>query len=143
MNWGKAIILTFVLFAGFIGGMVFLMSRQRIDLVRDDYYQDELAFQQHINRVERAARLQKPVAMTYEPTQQQLALVLPQNLRRGEITFYRPSDRRQDFRLNIAQSPQSRRVVSTASLAKGYWRVQVAWSDGQQDYYAEDELFIQ
>ena len=51
MNWGKAIVLTFVLFAGFIGFMVFWMHRERVDLVRDDYCQTEVVYQKQIDRM--------------------------------------------------------------------------------------------
>ncbi|GAA4406872.1 hypothetical protein GCM10023187_26850 [Nibrella viscosa] len=143
MNWGKTIILTFILFAGFIGGMVTLMSRQRIDLVRDDYYQDEIQYQRQIERVSNTARLKTPVTMVYQPEQQQVAFVLPDTMRKGEITFYRPSDRRQDFRVPIRPTRTSRQVVSTAFLQKGRWRVQLNWTDGRSEYYAEQEVYIQ
>jgi len=143
MNWGKSIVLVFILFAGFIGSMVFWMSRQRVDLVRDDYYQDELAYQQQIHRLSNTARLSNPFDMTYEPSRQQVAFVLPQSLRKGEITFYRPADRQQDFRLTIPADHGNRQLVSTARLAKGYWKVQFAWNDGTREFFSEQELFIQ
>jgi hypothetical protein len=143
MNWGTSIVVTFILFAGFIGGMVFLMSRQQVDLVRDDYYQDEIAYQRHINRLARTTLLTNPVTMTYEPTAQQVTIVLPDSLQKGEVTFYRPSDRRQDMRVNIKRNPQHAQRISTEKLAKGYWKVQLNWSDGQLDYFKEESLFIQ
>ena len=81
MNWGKAIVLTFVLFAGFIGIMVFWMHRERIDLVRDDYYQTEIGYQQQIDRMTNA-RHKKPMDMTYQATTQQLTVALPATLRK-------------------------------------------------------------
>ncbi|AQG78915.1 FixH family protein [Spirosoma montaniterrae] len=144
MNWGKAITLTFIAFAGFIGTMVYWMCQQRVDLVRDDYYQSELAHQKHIDRVSNAARLTNLVNMTYLETEQQLAFALPTSLRRGTITFYRPADRQQDFRVSIpnAQTTSRRTLVPTSKLARGHWRVQISWTDGQRDYYTENEVFL-
>ncbi len=146
MNWGKAIVLTFVLFAGFIGTLVYQMSRQQVDLVREDYYQDEIAYQKHIDRVENTTRFNQSIAMTYLADSQQVAFVLPASLRQGSITFYRPGDRKQDFRVPVSNSsalPKNRReVVSTRQLARGHWRVQFTWTDGQREYYTEDELFL-
>lgn len=141
MNWGKAIILVFVLFVGFIGTMVVQMTRQRVDLVSDTYYQNEIDFQQHIDRVTNA-RLNPSVTMTYQSDQQQVVFVLPTNLQKGEITFYRPGDRRQDFRVIIPAQHPIRQVVPTKSLAKGNWRVQFTWSDGQRAYYKEEQIFL-
>ena len=142
MNWGKSIVVTFILFAGFIGSMVFLMSRQRVDLVRDDYYQDELNFQRQINRINNAATWNTDTAITYRPQWQQVIVKLPASIRKGNVTFYRPADRRLDVTVPIADHAPNGQVVSTASLAKGYWRIQVTWSDGEQEYYAEKELFL-
>jgi len=142
MNWGKSIVLVFIVFAGFIGTMVYLMTRQKIDLVRDDYYQDEIAYQQHIDRLNRTGTNKTLFAMTYQPDQQQVSFVLPDSLQKATITFYRPADRRADFNIVVKQPHPIRKTVSTAKMAKGYWRVQLAWSDGRRDYYKENELFI-
>lgn len=146
MNWGKAIILVFVLFAGFIGTMVYQMTRQRVDLVSDNYYQNEIDFQQQIDRVTNARRgLVQPnssVTMTYQSDQQQIVFVLPSALRKGEIKFYRPGDREKDFRVNIPAEHPIRQVIPTQSMAKGNWRVQFTWSDGQREYYKEEQFFL-
>ncbi len=142
MNWGKSIVLVFIAFAGFIGTMVYLMTRERIDLVRDDYYQDEIAYQQHIDRVNRTSTNKALFAMTYQSDQQQVSFVLPDSLQKATITFYRPADRLADFNVEVASPNPVRKTVSTAKMAKGYWRVQLAWSDGRRDYYKENDLFI-
>lgn len=156
MNWGKAIILVFVLFAGFIGTMVYRMTRQRIDLVSDNYYQNEIDFQQHIDRVTNTRRFHtgrihagdefthtnSSTTMTYQADQQQIIVVLPSALQKGEINFYRPSDRQQDFRLTIPAEHPVRQVIPTEKLAKGNWRVQFTWSDGQREYYKEEQIFL-
>ncbi|MCY7352421.1 MAG: FixH family protein [Cytophagaceae bacterium] len=141
MNWGKSIVLVFIVFAGFIGFMIYRMCRQRVDLVRDDYYQTEIAYQQQINRLVNASQ-KKPLDMTYHADVQQIAFVLPTTLHRGVIYFYRPSDRAQDFNLRIPDIHPARQVVSTAKLARGFWRVQLTWSDGQRDYYTEQDVYL-
>jgi len=141
MNWGQAIVLTFILFAGFIGVMVFRMSRQRVDLVRDDYYQTEIAFQQHIDQVTNAKK-NPAVGINYQSDHKQVAFTLPASLSKGQILFYRPSDRRQDFNVSIPANHPHQQTVSTAALHKGFWRVQLTWSDGQREYYTEQDLFL-
>ncbi|RAJ95865.1 hypothetical protein LX87_03615 [Larkinella arboricola] len=140
MNWGKAIILIYIVFAGFIGSMVYLMCRQRVDLVRDDYYQTELAYQQQINRMARTAQLAQSPAIRFDADQQVLHITrAAQTLANGKLTFYRPSDRRQD-RVVTLQPDQT--TVSTASLAKGFWRVQLNWSENGQEFYSEESLTL-
>ncbi|GAB3986573.1 hypothetical protein GCM10028807_04290 [Spirosoma daeguense] len=141
MNWGKAIMLVFVLFMSFIGTLVYRMTRQHVDLVSDNYYQNEIDFQKHIDRVNNA-RHNSSATMTYHSDQQQVVVALPSNLRKGEITFYRPGDRSQDFRVAIPLNHPNRQVISTQSLAKGNWRIQFSWSDGQREYYQEEQFFL-
>jgi hypothetical protein len=141
MSWRKAIPLVFVFFAGFICTMVFRMSRQHVDLVRDDYYQDEITYQQHIDRVNNA-RQNASINITYRAAQQQVVFSLPDSLQKGEITFYRPADREQDFHIRIPAGHTTQQVIPTNSLAKGYWRVQFSWSDGQREYYTEEQIHL-
>ncbi len=141
MNWGKAIIIVFIVFAGFIGSMVYWMSRERIDLVRDDYYQTEVLYQKQIDRIANARRI-NPITMTYQRETHQVTVVLPATLIKGEIHFYRPADRQLDFIVPIPAVHTNRQVVSTATLAEGYWRVQFTWSDGRHSYYTEETIFL-
>jgi hypothetical protein len=134
MNWGKSIVLVFIVFAGFIGTMVFRMSRQHIDLVRDDYYQDEIAYQQHIDRLARTARLIQVPRLRIDPVQQELDLGLPNGWQQGMLTFYRPSNRQQDQRITLIPGQQR---VSIAQLGKGLWRAQLNWSAGGLSYFHE------
>ncbi|CAN5497376.1 hypothetical protein BH09BAC4_BH09BAC4_14670 [soil metagenome] len=134
MNWGKSIVLVFILFAGFIGTMVFLMTRQHVDLVRDDYYQDEIAYQQHIDRLARTARLPQAPTLDIDPIRQELNLSMPVGWQQGTLTFYRPSSRQQDQRITLSPGQHS---VSIARLGKGLWRAQLNWSAGGQSYFHE------
>lgn len=134
MNWGKSIVLVFILFAGFIGTMVFLMTRQHVDLVRDDYYQDEITYQQHIDRLARTARLLQAPTLQIDPVRQELDLRMPDGWQQGTLVFYRPSNRQQDQRITLKPCQHS---VSTAMLAKGLWRAQLNWSAGGQTYFQE------
>lgn len=141
MNWGKSIVLVFVLFAGFIGTMVYQMSREHIDLVSDNYYQNELDYQRQIDR-EKNARQNTDAVITNQPDQQQVVCELPNTLQNGQIVFYRPGDRKQDFKVTIPASHEAQQVISTATLSRGLWRVQFTWSDGNREYYQESQLYL-
>lgn len=134
MNWGKSIVLVFIVFAGFIGTMVYTMIRQRVDLVRDDYYQDEMTYQKQIDRVSRTARLSTEPALVIDTDSQALNLRLPTGWSAGKLTFYRPSDRLQDRTIRLVTNQQA---VSTKGLTRGLWRAQLSWSVGGEDYYYE------
>lgn len=79
--------------------------------------------------------------MTFEPIIHQLAFVLPQSCRKGDVTFCSVPDG-QSIRYGIGPIDQPRHVVSTAQLTCGRWRARLQWSDGHHQYYEEKEIFV-
>ena len=63
MNWGKWIIVSFVLFAAFIGTLVTVCMRAEVSLVSKDYYKEELEFQKQIVRIENTSALESKPAI--------------------------------------------------------------------------------
>lgn len=141
-HWGRAIVLAFVLFAGFVGTLVTRMLAQRIELVRDDYYQSGQEFDQQVAKLRNTLRLPTAPAMTHVPDRQQLNVLIPTRVVRGEVAFVRPSDQTLDFKVPLKIQPSQGYRISTQPLRKGYWKVQLTWSDGQREYYSEEELTI-
>lgn len=142
MSWGKAIILIFIVFAGFIGTMVYLMHLERIDLVRDDYYQDEIAYQQQINRVANSRHIDATAVIRYVPASHEIRLTLPDSLQRGTFLLYRPADRRQDVRLTLTTATPTTNVIAMQGKPSGLWRAQLTWTNGQREFYTERELTL-
>jgi nitrogen fixation protein FixH len=142
LNWGYSITVVFVFFAGFIGTMVYLMTSEKIDLVREDYYQKELDFQKQIQQSSNTANLKTKVAMTYLPESEELNIFFPTPVVNGEVKFFRPSDKKMDVDIPLKSLRESLLHLSTQKLKKGYWKVQVTWTDGVREYFSEQELFI-
>ncbi len=140
MSWGKAIVLVFIVFAGFIGTMVYWMSREKIDLVRDDYYQNEIAYQQHMEQVTNARSFEAAELVRYIADSQQVKLTLPDGFVSGTLLLYCPADRRQDVRQVLTKATARVSNLSMQGRPSGLWRAQLSWSDGQRAYYTEREL---
>ena len=49
-NWGTGIAITLVLFIGLMSFMVFKSTQQRFDLVSENYYEEELNYQEVIDQ---------------------------------------------------------------------------------------------
>jgi nitrogen fixation protein FixH len=140
MNWEKSIVLCFVLFATFVGIMAYKMATAKVDLVQKNYYQKEIEFQKHINQVNNSSDFKSTKIMTYLPENQVLRIGFPTAVSKGEVLFFRPSDKTLDFTIPIQRI--SLFNYSTKLLQKGRWKVQVTWSDGRLEYYFEDEFTI-
>lgn len=142
LNWGYSIMIVFVFFAGFIGTMVYFMTSEKIDLVREDYYQKELEFQKQIKKSSNTANLKTKVAMTYLPESEELSIFFPTRVVNGEVKFFRPSDKKMDVDIPLKSLQENPLHLSIQKLNKGYWKVQITWSDGWKQYFSEQELFI-
>jgi nitrogen fixation protein FixH len=140
MNWGKSIVLSFVLFASFVGTMAYKMMTAKVDLVKQNYYQKEIDFQQQIDRETNSATFKNARIMTYSSENNQLRIGFPTPVSKGEVTFFRPSDKNLDFSIPIQKINTF--DFSTQKMPKGYWKIQITWTDGSKEYYLEDELMI-
>ncbi|MDI9876156.1 MULTISPECIES: FixH family protein [Bacteroidota] len=141
-NWGGAIVLSFVVFAGFIGTMVYRMISQRVDLVADNYYQQEEVYQKQIERIQHTSLLKQKSSMTYSIPDQIIRIALPTSVKKGEVTFFRPSDKNLDFSVPVLAQSNSLVTIPTTNLKKGLWKIQTTWTDGREEYYLEDEVVI-
>ncbi|GAA4054742.1 hypothetical protein GCM10022409_47290 [Hymenobacter glaciei] len=144
--WPYAIIAVFVLFAAYIGSMVYQAMQTDVNLVSADYYQQELAHQQRMDAVARTAALPAPVQVRHEPASHRLTLELPAALAgqavQGQVHFFRPSDKALDFTLPLQPAANRRQVINTSKMAPGLWRVQLDFTAGGQAYFLEQDLTL-
>lgn len=130
-----------------IGTATFVIyaSSQRVDLVRPDYYEEEVRYQQQINRLNRAQQA-GGVGIRYDAGQNRITLVLPpEHAKRaasGRIHLFRPSDSRLDRDLALAIDSGGRQNISAGGLPSGLWKVRVEWKAGGEDYLANGSVVV-
>lgn len=143
MSWGIKILLLYLGFVALIVTMVGLTMRENVDLVSDDYYQQELEYQKKINTIERTALLKEP--LTWRITNDTLVLEFP-NLRSssmgGSVFFFRPSDAQLDQKIPIPDKPDSIRRIPVSQLESGLYRMQIDWHASGTSYYNESMIQI-
>ena len=70
------------------------MWRADFQLVSDDYYQQELNFQEQINQAQNVQALKVKPELDYSAATRELELIFPtilsQSILEGEVTFFRP-----------------------------------------------------
>jgi len=144
--WPVGIVATFAVFIAGTAGLVVLSARNNVELVRPDYYEQELRFQEQINRRERVQALAEPARVAYDATQRRLTLALPAAHAAahatGEIQLYRPSSSGLDRRVPLQLDAQGQQTVDAAALHQGLWRVRVTWRVGDEDFAFDDTVVI-
>jgi len=141
MSWANSIILAFVFFVGFILYMVYGSFQENIDLVAEDYYQQEIAYQNVIDKEANYKKLGKQISIT--ESQDQIQIVLPHGEEAtisGKVYFFRPSDKINDVTYPIATSTT---VLSKEDLIKGLYLIKVSWEVAGIPYYYEQNHFVQ
>ncbi|MDX1908790.1 MAG: FixH family protein [Bacteroidia bacterium] len=138
MNWGTRIALVYGTFVVLIVSMVFASTRERWQLVTDEYYSEELKYEERIERMRQAQALPSPLKVSYRRADQVIVVAYP-GPATGTIHLYRPSDAGSDQVHTIAPV-DGHQEISTAGLLPGLWRVQVTWDHDGVGYYAETVL---
>jgi nitrogen fixation protein FixH len=144
--WPVGLVLFFIVFAAYIIGFVIFASRQKMDLVRNDYYDQEIRFQKQIDRVNRTEPMRSNVGLDYDAAQKSIRIRLPRaaegNGRSGSVSFYRPSDASLDTTAALAVDAQGTQRLDVGGLRPGLWKVRVAWSSEGREYFFEKPVDI-
>ncbi|WP_194778488.1 FixH family protein [Pararhodonellum marinum] len=141
MNWGNSIVIVFVVFAVIMISMVTIcMKQDDLHLVTQHYYEEEIKYQEHIDRVINASTLNL-TALAYDRDKKTMTLDLPIGAV-GSLHFFRPSDARLDQILAVNMDQEKGIQVDVKGLKPGYWRVKLNWTASGKEYFQELKINI-
>jgi nitrogen fixation protein FixH len=117
MNWGKGIVIGMVLFMSFIITLVIIMMSNDTDLVSEDYYQKELAYNEQYNAQQNYMNAGESIELNI--IKDTFFLSFPSKLRTGkvDIELKRPNNKNQDATFTV--DAQEKVMIPTALLPKG------------------------
>ncbi|HRJ30394.1 MAG TPA: FixH family protein [Cyclobacteriaceae bacterium] len=143
MNWGKGIVVAFILFAAFLAVMITIMMKQDIGLVSKNYYAEDLAFQEQFERKQNTEQLEFKPEITIEQ-KQYLKVYFPSVsfVEEGEVKLFRPSSDKLDQQIRLHASADSVQVFPLQPLEHGAYRVKMKWTTEGKEYYLEKVIFI-
>ena len=142
--WPYGIVSFFVLLFCGMATVVVIASTHRDALVNDNYYEQELRFQ---NQIDAAARAKNAGAtMKFNSTAEKIQIALPaaqmkQNVS-GKISFYRADKPALDHATAFQPNADGTESLDVANLAAGPWQVRASWTAGGQDYFLEQKIVI-
>jgi len=143
LNWGNWIAVVYSVFVIFIVFMVYLAFGEKWDLVAENYYEQELMYQEKIDG--KANVKDSDLEPQLYIDQGMLLINIPKigntnTEREGTINFFRPSDASMDFSTEIAQSDTIE--VGLDQFVKGKYMVKINWKQGDEEFYFEQNLII-
>ena len=131
-NWGHGITLFYILFVGVIFTALFASMRVDHGLVRDDYYQLDLQYQERYDEIENANHTKTPDIYVNQEERFLSINFGETGSIQGEALFYRPSDKKEDFKASIHASHFE---MNTSNMIDGRWVVKLHWTANGLNYY--------
>lgn len=144
INWGTSIVIVFIAFIGFILFFVVRMStdyKANHDLVTEEYYKAELAYQEEIDAEKKALEnlLKLKISKTKEGLQVCFPKIIDYKKIEGKLSLYRPSNKHLDFDLDL-NLYNTHLLVPDKSLLDGRWDIKVFWEYEGQKYLHKENI---
>lgn len=141
-NWGTKIALLYI---GFIGLIIFMVVKsfgEKYDLVTEDYYAKEIAFQSQIDDRIRTEELDRKLIV--KTTSSALEIEFPHDKNtalKGSVNCFRPSDKSYDF-VEQFEIDENLYSIPLSKFISGKYRLKMQWSSNDKDYYEEKIVII-
>lgn len=143
-NWGHGLALALILFALSMGYAVYLAVTQKYDLVTDDYYAQELRYQERIDQKQNALRLGEPLGLAYK--RDELLLQMPRELhgQKAELILemYCVTNAQNDFSLSQENWTVSDFALPGERLPTGRWTAKLTLHTAETSYYFDPQISI-
>lgn len=144
ISWGHGVIIALGAFIVFILGMIFFfpMGQQNSELITENYYEEELLYQDVIDAKKRAEQLaEKP---KLEIKNEGLFLSFPKDINNSNSKFdfylYRSSDQNLDVKKEFALDANNNYSIPNKILVKGGYILKVMWTKEKHKYQIDYDI---
>lgn len=140
MNWGRGITIGLITFMGFITFLVVSLMRHKVDLVSEDYYQQELDYNNHFDAATVYSKTGEKI--TVKLTTSALQINIPASMSNDSIGLQlkRPDNELQDLNLHVKAQPVI--AIPYNRLKKGRYDLTVTGTFNHQNYLFQENVFI-
>ena len=129
--WPYAIVIYFAIFISAMVTWISFAVRNDQQLVRSDYYEQELKFQNEIDGQTRAAA--SNISVDYDAVKQVIRISAPGVTENGSVYFYRPSNAKLDHQLALSLKDGSQ-SIDVRNFEAGLWKLRVSWTQNGAEY---------
>jgi nitrogen fixation protein FixH len=144
--WPLALFATFAVFISGVATLVTIAVHSDEDLVREDYYEQEVHYQQQIDRELRTARIGPELRVAYDAATAKVTLNIPaahaSRHATGSVKFYRPSDARLDRTVPLQVNAAGEQQFDARDLKNGLWKLRVTWQVNGEEYYSDNAIDV-
>ncbi len=144
-NWATGLTIFFILF---VGTLIFVLyqSRQVHDsLVVENYYDEDINYQQHYDKKQNTANLAIKVKTEYNKENKEVILTFPTDSisnTSGKIVLYNPYSEYSDVKYDFDLGKEARYIIPVDKVKSGRWKIKIDWKQGTKEYYHEEEVVL-
>jgi len=145
MNWGYRIAILYIGFVVLILTLVVMSLNQDIQMVTENYYEKEQNYSIQVESSFNSGALVTPLQIDYQPNNQKVQLQFPKDFAaiEGAVQFYRPSNAKKDFAVDIAVDSSNLQWIEVDELIGGLWKVKVDWKANGKAFFDEKQVVLQ
>ena len=145
MNCGHKIAIVIVIFLVGMLSMVYFALQQTNEMIDDQYYQKEMAYQQVIDAQQNLQDISDDNLVSQ--TMYEMVFTLPtgtyEKLEKGNIELIRNDSKSKDVQLAIVPNGSNRRVIAKSTLSKGIYKARIRWTSDKKEFYKEESVYVQ
>ncbi len=144
MNWGWRITIFLTLFISFIMYMVIYSFGVSSDLVAEDYYNQEIQYQENIEAQKNALHIAEQVFIKSDNNE--LNIIFPEsfnmNVEKGDVSFYRPNNAKLDKSFDLNLNQNNIQSIDKSMFIKGAYKVTIQFISKGETYLFNKEISI-
>lgn len=145
-TWGTGIVIAMLAFMIFILSFVYksiAMDEYQHELVSEDYYKEELHYQEEIDKLNNSNSLSKNIELVN--SKEGILVSFPEDIKQesivGSIYFQRLSNEKLDFTEQIKLT-NHQQLIPVEKLVSGKWIIKIDWESEQGKYLFKETWFF-
>jgi hypothetical protein len=144
LNWGHGVAIALAAFICFIMFMIiiFPLGQQNSELVSNNYYEEELSYQEVIDAKRNAEKLpEKPV---YQQLKDGIKITFPQSIKpdgkKIDFILYRTDDANLDVKKEALLDAANSILIPENVISKGSYTLKLKWQQNEKQYQLDYDI---
>lgn len=144
ISWGHGVVIALGTFIVFILAMIFFfpMGQKNSELITENYYEEELQYQDVIDAKNRAGKLAEIPKINISTAGLKISFPSDINNQNSKFNFflYRSSDQNLDIKKDFVLDAQNSYQIPSKVLVKGGYILKLMWTKDQKDYQVDYDI---